>query len=58
MQKVTVNVGLGRGLKDKAHIDTIVSTVERITGQKPVFTKAASPSRRSRSARACRWGSW
>ena len=40
MQKVTVNVGLGLGLKDKAYIDTIVSTVERITGQKPVFTKA------------------
>ncbi len=40
MQKVTVNVGLGKGLKDKAYMDTVVSTVERITGQKPVFTKA------------------
>lgn len=40
MQKVTINVGLGKGLKDKAYIDTVASTLERITGQKPVFTKA------------------
>jgi large subunit ribosomal protein L5 len=40
MEKVTLNVGLGRGLKDKAYIDTVVSTLTRITGQKPVFTKA------------------
>ena len=40
MEKVTLNVGLGRGLKDKAYIETVVSTLERITGQKPVFTKA------------------
>ncbi len=40
MQKVTLNVGLGRGLKDKAYIETVVNTLERITGQKPVFTKA------------------
>lgn len=40
MEKVTLNVGLGRGLKDKAYIDTVTSTLQRITGQKPVFTKA------------------
>ena len=40
IEKVTLNVGLGRGLKDKAYIDTVTSTLTRITGQKPVFTKA------------------
>lgn len=40
MQKVTLNVGLGRGLKDKAYIDTVAATLERISGQKPVFTQA------------------
>lgn len=40
MQKVTVNVGLGKGLKDKAYIETVEKTLTRITGQKPVYTKA------------------
>lgn len=40
IEKVTINVGLGRGLKDKAYMDTVSSTLERITGQKPVYTKA------------------
>lgn len=40
LEKVTLNVGLGRGLKDKTFIETVEKTLERITGQKPVFTKA------------------
>jgi len=40
MLKVTLNVGLGKGLKDKAYLETVEKTIERISGQKPVFTKA------------------
>ena len=40
VKKVTLNVGLGKGLKDKAYIETVYQTLERIAGQKPVFTKA------------------
>ncbi|MBT6254336.1 50S ribosomal protein L5 [Candidatus Uhrbacteria bacterium] len=40
IQKVTLNVGLGKGLKDKAYIETVEKTIQRISGQKPVFTKA------------------
>lgn len=38
--KVVVNVGLGRALKDPAFAQTALSTLERITGQKPVATRA------------------
>ncbi|NQV12361.1 50S ribosomal protein L5 [Candidatus Uhrbacteria bacterium] len=40
LEKVTLNVGLGKGLKDKAYTETVEKTLEQITGQKPVFTKA------------------
>ncbi len=38
--KVSVNVGVGRMTKDKGFIDKVVENLERITGQKPVLTKA------------------
>lgn len=38
--KVTVNVGLGKGLKDSKYLEVAERTLERITGQKPVKTKA------------------
>ena len=38
--KVTINVGVGRNYKDKKYIDDVVKDVTRITGQKPVITKA------------------
>lgn len=38
--KVTLNVGVGRHSKDKAYIDNVVETLQRITGQRPVLTKA------------------
>lgn len=38
--KVVVNVGMGRVLKDPAAQQTIESTLQRVTGQKPVLTKA------------------
>lgn len=38
--KITVNVGLGKGLKDSKFLETAENTLLRITGQKPVKTKA------------------
>ncbi|MDD4900492.1 MAG: 50S ribosomal protein L5 [Patescibacteria group bacterium] len=38
--KVVLNSGVGRNAKDKAFIDSVVSSLERISGQKPILTKA------------------
>lgn len=38
--KVTLNVGLGKGLKDAKFLETAEDTLRRITGQSPVKTKA------------------
>lgn len=38
IQKVTVNVGLSKALKDPRFMDVIESTITRITAQKPVKT--------------------
>lgn len=40
LQKIVVNVGAGRALTDGAVLDTIESTLTRITGQHPVRTRA------------------
>ena len=40
VQKVTLNVGYGRHVKDKAYIDNVDKTLAQITGQKPVHNKA------------------
>ncbi len=40
LQKVTVNVGAGQGLQDDKFIDMVIDTLRRITGQRPVKTKA------------------
>ena len=40
IEKVVLNVGLGKSLKDSAFLETAEKTLERITGQKPVPTKA------------------
>lgn len=40
LQKVTVNVGVGRFSKDKAYLDNVEETLRKITGQAPVKTKA------------------
>jgi large subunit ribosomal protein L5 len=40
LTKVTLNVGLGKGLKDAKFLETAESTLRRITGQAPVKTKA------------------
>jgi large subunit ribosomal protein L5 len=38
--KVVVNVGFGRHAKEKAYIDNVVAGLTRISGQRPVQTKA------------------
>lgn len=38
--KVTLNVGLGKGLKEAKFLETAENTLRRITGQAPVKTKA------------------
>lgn len=38
--KVAINVGVGKNTKDKAYIDNVVSSLSRITGQRPVLCKA------------------
>ena len=40
LEKVILNVGLGKGLKDSTFIDNVESTLTRISGQKPAKTKA------------------
>ncbi len=38
--KVVLNVGLGKQSGDSKHSDLVVKTLNRITGQKPVLTRA------------------
>lgn len=38
--QVVLNVGVGRHTKDQAFIDNVVASLTRISGQKPVRTKA------------------
>lgn len=40
LTKVVINVGVGKNAKDKAFVDSVASSLERISGQRPVFTKA------------------
>ncbi|MFZ5982202.1 MAG: 50S ribosomal protein L5 [Patescibacteria group bacterium] len=40
IEKVVVNVGIGKFLKDQSQVDEIEEAISSITGQKPVFAKA------------------
>lgn len=40
LTKATLNIGFGRHSKEKAYIDSVVDVLTRISGQKPVLTKA------------------
>jgi large subunit ribosomal protein L5 len=40
LEKVVINMGVGRATQDKAVLETAVDVLGRITGQKPVITKA------------------
>lgn len=40
VDSVTLNIGIGPGIKDAKFLETAQNTITRITGQKPVTTKA------------------
>jgi len=40
IEKITLNIGLGKSLTNKEHVKVVENTLVRITGQKPVFTEA------------------
>jgi len=40
IQKITVNVGVGKATQDRKLLDNAVGDLTKITGQKPVLTKA------------------
>ncbi|MCD4761735.1 50S ribosomal protein L5 [bacterium] len=40
IKKIVLNVGFGRHVKEKAYISAVIDSLTRISGQKPVFTKA------------------
>ncbi len=40
IEKVVINVGFGRHAKEKAYIEAVEKALEKISGQKPVLTKA------------------
>lgn len=40
VKKITLNVGIGKMTKDQKAVDTVKETLIRISGQKPVETKA------------------
>lgn len=40
LEKIVVSVGVGRALQDSKHLEQAVATLTKITGQKPVITKA------------------
>ncbi len=40
IKKITINVGLGEAVKDKKVVEQAVGDIEKITGQKPIITKA------------------
>lgn len=40
IEKIVLNVGLGRAKDDKKHIEVATTTLEKISGQKPVQTAA------------------
>ncbi len=40
LEKVSVNIGVGQATQNKALLDSAVKDLERITGRKPIITKA------------------
>ena len=40
IKKVVVNVGIGKFIKDSAQVEDVFKSLETITGQKPIKTKA------------------
>ncbi len=40
LTKIVINMGVGRATQDKALLDSAVDNLSKISGQKPVVTKA------------------
>ncbi|HUC86920.1 MAG TPA: 50S ribosomal protein L5, partial [Candidatus Saccharimonadales bacterium] len=40
VEKVVINAGVGRAVTDSKHLEAVAHTIEKITGQHPVATKA------------------
>jgi large subunit ribosomal protein L5 len=40
IEKIVVSVGVGRALQDSKHLEQAMATLTKVTGQKPVVTKA------------------
>ena len=40
VEKIVINAGVGRAVQDSRHLETAVATLTKISGQKPVVTKA------------------
>lgn len=40
IKKVSINIGLSKGIKDAKYIDVAERTIRRITGQQPIKTRA------------------
>lgn len=40
LEKIVLNAGVGRAVQDSKHLDIAISSLEKISGQKPVVTKA------------------
>ena len=40
VQKITLNMGVGEAMNDKKAIEKAQNDLEKITGQKPIITKA------------------
>lgn len=40
LEKIVLNSGVGRAVQDSKHLDVVVSSIEKISGQKPIITKA------------------
>lgn len=40
IDKVIINIGVGKAAQDKRHLEVAVNTVRKISAQQPVFTKA------------------
>jgi len=40
VEKIVINVGVGKHLKESGYIDNVENTLTKITGQKPIRTKA------------------
>lgn len=40
MKKIVMNIGMGEALDDTKTLDAASADIEKITGQKPIFTKA------------------